>query len=151
MRHRRQGIQGSCWPVTHTLTWVVRPTVLYGVKYIDLVSLGALVPRYFLLEAATHYTACTAPLCHTLTLVVRPTVLFCVALNILTWYPLVPVAHTMTWIMPLYALYGVKYIDLVSLAPFSGLSPNAKLKKAKRSASDPHHDLDYAPLCFVWC
>ena len=33
------------------------PYVLYGVKYIDLVSLGAFVPRYFLLEAATHYSA----------------------------------------------------------------------------------------------
>ena len=25
--------------MAHTLTWVVRPTVMYGVKYIDLVSL----------------------------------------------------------------------------------------------------------------
>ena len=33
----------------------------------------------------------------------------------LAWSGIGPVAHTLTWVMPPYVLYGVKYIDLVSL------------------------------------
>ena len=52
----------------------------------------------------------------------------------------------MTWIMPLYALYGVKYIDLVSLTPLPG--PRVHDGQCGRPrgyhASGPHLDLSRA-------
>ena len=39
------------------------PYVLYGVKYIDPVSLGAFAPRYSLFSTRSSASACVRPLC----------------------------------------------------------------------------------------
>ena len=60
------------------------------------------------------------------------------------------IAHYVTWIdlgRALYVLYGVKYIDLVSLANprAAAISPTTR-----RGLASLHLDLSRA-LCFVWC
>ena len=61
------------------------PYVLYGVKYIDTVSLCAVGPSVGTRSRRTASVSCL-PVTHTLTWVVRPMV--CMVLNILAQYPL---------------------------------------------------------------
>ena len=92
-------------PVAHTVTWTLSPYVLYGVKYIDLVSLSLKHEA-----SGSHLDVDLAPY-----------VLYGVEyIGLVSLVAFVPY-HSLDFIHPTaYVLYGVKYIGLVSLDVFAG-------------------------------
>ena len=83
------------------MTWIVPPYVLYGVKYIDLVSLAPLQAKKGVKIAANEKEAKE----------MREASYYQLLYNLIIPIDL---GHAP------YVVYGVKYIDLVSLAPLSG-------------------------------